>query len=276
MGLNNKQQRQYQSLCIVLQAINETCKHRSDMRYSSGSRCSDSRLTDYEKFTCKMAQSLDIEKGGSSATALIVLKGLRGPEYVFAQNSRKPSELERAKAFLSNLIEYVGVNPDRLTTRPLQKQVFSRILEFNFPRFEVYLDGFATALEACIHICGRSQEAGRLDDIAQLQTLKDRSQFPRDMASSDDAKKRFFRDCEDLIKAIHHSQNNGINNVFDKHIDNSEPDVSYQWHQLRHHLGRLHSLRQASESIVNASIRWPELFKDFTVNYIPSDRKSVV
>lgn len=130
------------------------------MRYSSGSRCSDSRLTDYEKFTCKMAQSLDIEKGGNSATALIVLKGLRGPEYVFAQNSRKPSELERAKAFLSNLIEYVGVNPDRLATRPLQKQVFSRILQFNFPRFEVYLDGFATALEACIHICGRSQEAG--------------------------------------------------------------------------------------------------------------------
>ncbi|KAH6960225.1 hypothetical protein DER45DRAFT_611163 [Fusarium avenaceum] len=270
MGLNNKQQRQYQSLCIVLQAVNETCKHRSDMRYSSGSSCSDSRLTDYEKFICKMAQSLDIEKGGNSATALIVLKGLRGPEYVFAQNSRKTSELERAKAFLSNLIEYVGVNPDRLATRPLQKQVFTRILEFNFLRFEIYLNEFATALEACIHICERSQAAGRLEDIAQLQTLKDRSQFPRNMASSENTKKKFFRDCEDLIKAIHNSQNNGINNVFDKHIDNSEPEVSYQWHQLRHHLGRLHSLRQASESIVNASIRWPELFKDFTVNYIPS------
>ncbi|RYC97039.1 hypothetical protein BFJ63_vAg204 [Fusarium oxysporum f. sp. narcissi] len=271
-ALNSKQQRQYQCLCILLQAVNETCKHRSDIRYSSGKSQSDARLTDYQKFICKTAQILDNEKGGDSATALIVAKGLRGPDYVFASNSRKASELERAKSFLSDLLGYVGSNPDELTPKGIQKQVFDRILEFNFLRFDAYLNGLGTALQFCIDNCERSQEPSRFSDMAQLQAIKDKSLFPRDMTSSIDSKKKFFRDCEDLIKAIHNSQNTGINKVFDKHIGITEPEISYQWCQLRHHLGRLHSLRQASEAIIDASTKWPSLFKDFTVNYIPSSR----
>ncbi|KAJ9422659.1 hypothetical protein QL093DRAFT_2564309 [Fusarium oxysporum] len=255
-ALNSKQQRQYQS----------------DIRYSSGKSQSDALLTDYQKFICKMAQILDNEKGGDSATALIVAKGLRGPDYVFASNSRKASELERAKSFLSDLLGYVGSNPDGLTPKGLQKQVFNRILEFNFLRFDAYLNGLGTALQFCIDNCERSQEPSRFSDMAQLQAIKDKSLFPRDMTSSIDSKKKFFRDCEDLIKAIHNSQNTGINKVFDKHIGITEPEISYQWYQLRHHLGRLHSLRQASEAIIDASTKWPSLFKDFTVNYIPSSR----
>ncbi|KAF4451674.1 hypothetical protein F53441_5353 [Fusarium austroafricanum] len=269
MSLSNEQQRQYQCLCIVLQAVNETCKQMSDIRYSSGSSCSDALLTDFQKFTCKMAQILDNVKGGNSATALIIAKGLHGPDYVFASNSRKTAELERAKSFLSDLIAYVGDNPDGLTLKGLQKRVFDRILEFNFLRIDVYLDGLSTALECCILCCEESQHPGRANDIAQLQALKDRAQFPRDITFSTNAKTRFFRDCEDLIKAIQHTQNTGIDNVFDTYIGSTEPEVSYQWYQLRHHLGRLHSLRQASETIVNASKKWPALFKDFTVNHIP-------
>ncbi|KAL9568763.1 hypothetical protein ACKAV7_007077 [Fusarium commune] len=270
VALNSKQQKQYQYLCILLQAVNETCKHMSDIRYSSGKSQSDALLTDYQKFICKMAQILDNEKGGDSATALIVAKGLRGPDYVFASNSRKATELESAKSFFSDLLGYVGSNPDGLTPKGLQKQVFDRILEFNFLRFDAYLNGLGTALQSCIDNCERSQEPSRFSDMAQLQAIKDKSLFPRDMTSSINSKKKFFRDCEDLIKAIHNSQNTGINKVFDKHIGITEPSISYQWCQLRHHLGRLHSLRQASEAIIDASTKWPSLFKDFTVNYIPS------
>ncbi|KAL5585528.1 hypothetical protein FOVSG1_014917 [Fusarium oxysporum f. sp. vasinfectum] len=230
-ALNSKQQRQYQCLCILLQAVNETCKHMSDIRYSSGKSRSDALLTDYQKFICKMAQILDNEKGGDSATALIVAKGLRGPDYVFASNSRKASELERAKSFLSDLLGYVGSNPDELTPKGLQKQVFDRILEFNFLRFDAYLNGLGTALQSCIDNCERSQEPSRFSDMAQLQAIKDKSLFPRDMTSSIDSKRN-----------------------------------------LRHHLGRLHSLRQASEAIIDASTKWPSLFKDFTVSYISSSR----
>ncbi|KAF4960505.1 hypothetical protein FGADI_912 [Fusarium gaditjirri] len=272
VALSDKQQRQYQCLCILLQAVNETCKYRSDIRYSSGKSNSDARLTDYQKFICKMAQILDNEKGGDSVTALIVAKGLRGPEYLFASNSRKVPELERAKSFFSDLLGYVGSNPDELSPKALQKQVFYRILEFNFLRFDAYLNGLGTALQFCIASCERSQEPSRSGDMAQLQAIKDKSLFPRDMTASTDSKKKFFRDCEDLIKAIHNSQNTGINKVFDKHIGIADPETSYQWCQLRHHLGRLHSLRQASEAIIEASKEWPLLFKDFKVDYIPSSR----
>lgn len=133
-----------------------------------------------------------------------------------------------------------------------------------------------------------------LDDIAQLQTLKDRAQFPREMTSSINAKQKckpapniivrlktfgtkwtfgiVFRDCEDLIRAIQKSKDDKIDNILDKYIGNTEPERSYHWYQLRHHLGRLHSLRQASEAIVQAFKEWPKLFKDFTVNYISSSR----
>ncbi|RBA09766.1 hypothetical protein FPRO05_05702 [Fusarium proliferatum] len=271
-ALNSKQQRQYQCLCILLQAVNETCKHRSDIRYSSGKSRGYALLTDFQKAICKIAQILDNEKGGDSATALIVAKGLRGPDYVFASNLKKAPELERAKSFLSDLLEYVGSNPDELAPKALQKQVLDRILEFNFLRFDAYLNGLGTALQSCIDNCERSQEPDRSSDMAQLQAIKQKSLFPRDMTSSTNSKNKFFRDCEDLIKAIHNSQNTGIDKVLHKYIGTTEPEISYQWSQLRHHLGRLHSFRQASEAIIDASTKWPLLFKNFTVNYIPSSR----
>lgn len=48
-------------------------------------------------------------------------------------------------------------------------------------------------------------------------------------------------------------------------MSNSTP-----WCELRHYLGRLHSFRQAAETIISASARWPALFQDFHVTPIPS------
>ncbi|KAM0543165.1 hypothetical protein ACHAPJ_012463 [Fusarium lateritium] len=281
MAFNEDQQRQYQSLCIVLQAVNEACKQRSDIRYSSGSSCSDASLNDLQKLLCKLAQILDNQKGGNCVTALVALKGRCGPEYVFASNLRKEPELQRVKSFLSELLTYAGNPPPEQHKNPkaLQKQLFGKIVEFNFPRLEVYLKGLGSALKACIVCCECSKDPGRLDDIIQLRALRDRAQFPHDMTSSDDARKRLLtglgkvlRDCEDLVKAIHHSKAGKIEDIFAKYIDDTDPDTSYHWYQLRHHLGRLHSLRQASEAIAKASKDWPLLFKDFTVNYISSFR----
>lgn len=272
MTLNEEHRKQYRCLCILLQAINETCKQRADIRYSSGSSCSDASLTDYQKLLCKITQILDSEKGGNCATALVVLQGSLGPEYVFSSNFRNESELQRVKSFLSDLLEYVGEQPADFNPKAVQRQVFVRILEFNFLRLEVYLDGLTTALESCIHQCERSSESDSLDDITQLRTLRSRAQFPRDMNSSVNAKQKFFRDCEDLIRAIQKVKDDKIDNIFNKYIISTEPDVSYHWCQLRHHLGRLHSLRQASQAIVQGFKKWPKLFKHFTVSFIASTR----
>ncbi|KAH7232937.1 hypothetical protein BKA59DRAFT_559904 [Fusarium tricinctum] len=274
MALEIEQQRQYQCLCIVLQAVNETCKRMGDNSTSFGSTCSDAPLTDFQKALCKLAQTLDSEKGGNCVTALAVLKGLRGPEFVFASNSRKVPELETTKVFLSELIEYVGSYADKSldknATKAVQKQVLTRILKFNFPRLEEDLKGLNAALECCIAFCEDPQQPSRLSDVTQLRTLKDRAQFPRDITASPNAEKKFLRDCEDLLKAIQRCRDDQIDNTFEKYIGNVDPEYSYQWYQLRHHLGRLHSLRQASETLVQACKEWPSLFKDFTVSYIKS------
>ncbi|KAJ3540883.1 hypothetical protein NM208_g4859 [Fusarium decemcellulare] len=272
MAVNNEQQKQYRCLCIVLQAVNETCKTRSDIRYASSSTCSDAFLTGYQKLLCKLAQLLDNEKGGDSITALVALKGSRGPDYLFVSNARKTPELERTKLFFSQLLEYVGGNPEELAPKALQKQVLVRIFEFNLPRLEVYLNELSTALEACIDCCQNSQDSESRDAIGQLKTLQDRAQFPRDMTSSSNAKQRFLRNCEDLIKAIQHSQASEIDNIIHKHISDDAPESSFHWFQLRHYLGRLHSFRQASEIIVNASKEGSSLFRNFSVDYVPSSR----
>lgn len=107
-----------------------------------------------------MAQILDSEKGGNCATALVVLQGPRGPDYVFASNLRKEPELQRVKSFFSELLKYVGDQTADYNPKAVQRQVFVRILEFNFPRLEVYLNGLNTSLECCILRCERSQEPG--------------------------------------------------------------------------------------------------------------------
>ncbi|KAF4957336.1 hypothetical protein FSARC_11335 [Fusarium sarcochroum] len=272
MTLSNRQQKQYRCLCIVLQAVNETCKTRNGIRYTSGDTCSDASLTDYQKFLCKLAQICDNEKGSACITALVALKGPLGPEYLFVSNSRKTSELERTKVFLFDLIEYVGSNPERLAPKALQKQILGRIFEFNFPRLVVYLKQLCAALEGCISCCQNAQDTERLDTLNALRLLQDRAQFPRDMTSSSNAKQRFLRNCEDLIKAIQNSKAGEIDNIIDRHIRDDEPQSSFYWSQLRHYLGRLHSFRQASEIIFNASEKWNSLFKNFSVEYIRSSR----
>ncbi|KAK7409368.1 hypothetical protein QQX98_008430 [Neonectria punicea] len=123
--------------CILLVAANEACKAKGPVSYSSGQTDPDSRLTDYEKFLCKLAQVCDIQKGGDTVTALTVLAGPQGPNYRFTSNNRKPGEFER-------------LNP-----KPLKKYVLGRILEFNFPRLKLYLMSLASALQDCIEDCER-------------------------------------------------------------------------------------------------------------------------
>ncbi|KAI5459692.1 hypothetical protein BGZ63DRAFT_425661 [Mariannaea sp. PMI_226] len=268
--LGNEQQRQYQRLCILHRAVNEVCKTRSDVKYASGDSCSDASLTDYQKFLCKLAQVCDSEKRGGTVTALVVLKGTKGPEYLFVSNMRKRIELERTKTFLNQLLGYVGENPDKLGVKPLQKIVLGRILEFNCLRLSEYLNSVVSSLTNCIQVSVSSSLNGEVSDvITQLTALRDLARFPRDIGASNDNMKKFLCDFDILIKAIHSGQNE-IDTAMNKYIHHRDPEISSHWCELRHYLGRLHSFRQASEVIVDASKRWNELFTSFTVDFICS------
>lgn len=149
---------QLSHLCILLAALNETCKVMGTTQFSSGNFCGDGSLSSFQVFLNKLAQICDTQKGGDTMTALACLKGSRGPEYIFCCNSRRVSELEQTKTFLSDILEFVATNPDSLGTKPLQKQVLWRILEFNFDKLNFYLKTLASELEYCISDCQDSDE----------------------------------------------------------------------------------------------------------------------
>lgn len=144
-------------------AANKTCKDRNNIKYASGVANQAASLPEMEKFFCKLAQICDTRKGGTTVTALVCLKGKKGPEYILAANKRKSGELKETTAFLSDLLEYVA-NPPKTSnsknsdsknpnTKPLQKQVLWRILEHNIPRLEIYLKDLNSALKECISDC---------------------------------------------------------------------------------------------------------------------------
>ncbi|KAM5360951.1 hypothetical protein ACJZ2D_013405 [Fusarium nematophilum] len=287
------------SLCILLVAINEACKAKNHVSYSSGHTDHDSRLSDYQKFLCKLTQICDIQKGGDTVTALTVLKGPQGPNYLFTSNNRKPMEFDQARDFLSELLDTVGRNPNRMNAKPLKKHVLWRILEFNFPRLEQYLKFLGAAIEDCIEDCERLGELSSSGIIGRLRYLGAKAEFPRDITSSSNARDKcqpvsvsspvyhpytnnadtilVLCDCEILIKAIHESKADPITEqTIQKRIKEGDAAQSYSWCQLRHYLGRLQSYRRASEIICDALAKWPALFQNFTVNYIPSPRLSRV
>ena len=77
-----------------------------------------------------------------------------------------------------------------------------------------------------------------------------------------------MKDCETLIKAIQAFRNTPFESWLSRRAEGESPDS--EWRSLRHHLGRLHSFRQAAEVIADAPSTWPELFERFSVTYIPS------
>ncbi|RYP03221.1 hypothetical protein DL765_010566 [Monosporascus sp. GIB2] len=97
-----------------------------------------------------------------------------------------------------------------------------------------------------------------------------RAEFPRDIMSSENARNKFLRDCETLIKAIH--ANKKVDEAIRRQSKDGEISSSEPWCELRHYLGRLYSYRMAAEMIVKSTERWPELFVDFTVVSVPSSR----
>lgn len=163
--LNQEMFEQFSYLCLLLVAINKACLKREGTTYTSGSGSKVKTLTEFQKFLTKLALICDTLKGehGRTVTALVCLKGINGPEYIFTSNFRKPAELEEIKLFLSNLLTFVETNPDKLKPKPLQKQVLWRSLEFNFDKVDCYLKSLIDALDDCIESESRRRPVGQYE-----------------------------------------------------------------------------------------------------------------
>lgn len=77
-------------------------------------------------------------------------------------------------------------------------------------------------------------------------------------------------DTEVLIKAIHDAQASQLEFAITSKARDGDIDKLDCWCELRHYMGRLLSYRQAAEVIWSASVRWPNLFTDFTITPVSS------
>lgn len=81
-----------------------------------------------------------------------------------------------------------------------------------------------------------------------------------------------MKSSDTLVKAIEVSKDGGIFESWLGERASSESPPAH-WTSLRHHLGRIHSFRRAAASIAEAPSEWPDLFKNFSFDFIPSAAK---
>lgn len=182
-------------LCAVHTAVNQSCKALNDIAYTSGDPVNERHINRLQIFLCKLAQICDIKKGGDTITALVALKGADGPEYLFASNNRKSSELNDTRKFLSELLEYVGENAERLGDKAVLKQILWKALEFGFPKVEYYIKRVEALTKECIDLSAKYGAHPKA--LEHLQNIESKSKVSRDMLAGDD----FREKCELAISA---------------------------------------------------------------------------
>ncbi|KAF4982186.1 hypothetical protein FZEAL_2164 [Fusarium zealandicum] len=225
----------------------------------------------FQSLANKLAQVCDNERGGSTVTAITILNGPDGPNYVLAANRKEQEEMEATKSFIKTLVDLVGLNPDKLNAGPLQKKVLWTILSFNISRVEVYRANLASSLEACLESYSRHDDDDA-DLERELKDLKQKCNFPIDVMQ-DQEETKCISDCETLIKAVRALENSDVEAAIWSRGQDGEITRSEPWCELRHYIGRWRSFRQAAEVIAGAATRWPLLFQNVEVTMIPSSNK---
>ncbi|KAI8648921.1 hypothetical protein NCS56_01509100 [Fusarium sp. Ph1] len=221
----------------------------------------------------KLAQVCDNERGGNSVTAMTILEGTSGPEFVFAANRKDEEETRATTRFVTNLLQLAGQNPQNLSSDALEKRVLWMILAFNMSRITEYKDGLDKALGLCLEDHERRQSEDETLK-SELQKLREKCNFSVNNIREQEEIKS-LRDCERLINLIHNAQlaMTGIKKAIRTKARGSEFLKSEPWCELKHYLGRWHSYRQAASFIVCAATAWPLLFQDFTITSLPSSTR---
>ncbi|RSL78433.1 hypothetical protein CDV31_017270 [Fusarium ambrosium] len=125
----------------------------------------------FRVFVNKLAQVCDNERGGNSVTAITVLEGTSGPEFVFAANRKDEEDTRATTRFVTNFLQLAGQNPQNLSSDALEKRVLWMILAFNMSRITEYKDGLDKALGLCLEDHERRQSEDALRDCERLINL---------------------------------------------------------------------------------------------------------
>jgi hypothetical protein len=106
----------------------------------------------FKCFANKLAQICDNERGGDTVTAIAVLVGEDGPQYVLGSNAKNEGQIINTENFLGQLLKYVieTMDDSKRTQKNVAKKALWRILKFNQGRVRLYSDQLTKTLDECI------------------------------------------------------------------------------------------------------------------------------
>jgi hypothetical protein len=141
-------------------------------------------LKAFQFYVNKLAQVCDNERGGDTISALAILQGSAGPNYVFGSNSKDARGLKTTKNFVQALLDLIGKNPEGLQIVALGKRVLWFILSFNIARLKEYLHFLREAVQECLESCKRWKENETSEPIPSLLSLADKCKFVLNISES--------------------------------------------------------------------------------------------
>ena len=114
-------------LSVLIKACIEVFRQHDSILSTSTDTGAQVSSSDLELCLGKFAQIIDSKKGGDTISSLICLKSSdSNPEYILCSNNRSDAELESTVTYLSDLLQYIATNPERLGTKPMKKRIRKR------------------------------------------------------------------------------------------------------------------------------------------------------
>ncbi|KAM0322571.1 hypothetical protein ACHAQA_009418 [Verticillium albo-atrum] len=193
----------------------------------------------------KLAMVCDSSRGGATVTAIWVSDNEAGQvEYHIASNQRKPAELVTLTTFVTTLLREV-----RAVSSPYQaiRTLLPRILNFDRPRINIYLEELRTQAQKCLAKCAELENENGADPESRNRTV-----------------------IQCLIRLV--------NSIAGTHIDHRGREAresSHEdcWSELRHYINRLLGYRQSVAFFLRAKTVFPRLFAaSVVVSTLPSSR----
>ncbi|AEO66297.1 93fb0698-3389-4cc5-9ac4-ade1092840d5 [Thermothielavioides terrestris] len=235
----------------------------------------------YYSFLNKLAQICDSESKqplGKTVTAIVVLD-YGSIEYRLASNQRSTRELDTVKEYLTGILQLLAdaredeLNDKAFTAR-LLSDILERVLAFNRPRIEGYLDSLSD--EGRIDFCINSSAAdGTSDGKAVAEAL--RSLVPHINAARSAPRIKsdeFARHSAVLLETIHSHYERCLEEYMRNKTRSNSSIADSPWGEVRHAVGRLLSYYIAIKVIISARKSWPQIFANFEVTWIPSSEPS--
>ncbi|KAL7935603.1 hypothetical protein V8C35DRAFT_258627 [Trichoderma chlorosporum] len=232
-------------------------------------------------FVNKLSHVCDKRKGGALVTSFVVLKDEKNPNhahYVFAVNQQSNSELNDTALYVKTLLRKVGQAPEgRENQHDARHSLLYHVLRFNRPRVAFYLRELRKHAEKCFEKCFEACDAEKADDNNLLvEELTEILTSPQDGSGNKDSEAAYFHKCETTIRQLTRMEKQSrVGKIIEERAaENRMAGYTSMecWADILHTIKRIVAYQQSVQFFLMAKDMWPNLFENFTVDFVASSR----